>query len=190
MTVARAARLSKQNSPRSADRRLFCFFGNVIIFAVSVVDLQTYSAAHTRQWGARLGALLSPGDVICVSGELGAGKTTLATGIGHGWGALEAVNSPTFVFVNEYSRADGNRLYHVDAYRLRDAADADSIALPDLLDNPTAALLIEWPERVLAALPPERLWVALRWIDEHTREIRMESCGPRYDWMLDRLRDA
>lgn len=117
-------------------------------------------------------------------GELGAGKTTLAAGIGHGWGALEVVNSPTFVFVNEYSNSGGGRLYHVDAYRLSGAADAESIALPDMLNDTDSAILIEWPERVPAYLPPERLWIELRWIDDQTRQLRIEATGERYRQLI------
>jgi tRNA threonylcarbamoyl adenosine modification protein YjeE len=117
---------------------------------------------------------------------LGAGKTTLAAGIGAGWGALEVVTSPTFVFVNEYSRPGGDRLYHVDAYRLRNAADAETVALPDLLNDTRAALLIEWPERVLPLLPPERLWIELRlaWSSETVRKVRVEAAGERYERIL------
>jgi tRNA threonylcarbamoyladenosine biosynthesis protein TsaE len=110
---------------------------------------------------------------------LGAGKTTLAKGIGHGWGAVELVNSPTFVLVNAYSRADGNRFYHVDAYRLRDAAEAETIALADLLSEPRSALMIEWPERVLEALPENRLSVSLSWADEQSRLIEVTGQGAR-----------
>ena len=145
--------------------------------------ISTHSPAQTQQIGVQLGKSIQRGDVICLAGELGAGKTTLAAGIGHGWGALEVVNSPTFVFVNEYSNAGGGRLYHVDAYRLRDAADAESIALPDMLNDTNGAMLVEWPERVLALLPPERLWIELRWIDDATRQLRIEATGERY-WQL------
>jgi tRNA threonylcarbamoyladenosine biosynthesis protein TsaE len=146
--------------------------------------ISTHSPAQTRQTGIQLGKLIQPGDVICLSGELGAGKTTLAAGIGHGWGALEVVNSPTFVFVNEYSNARGGRLYHVDAYRLRDAADAESIALPDMLNDTNGAILVEWPERVLAHLPPERLWIELHWIDDQTRQLQIEAAGERHRQLI------
>ena len=131
---------------------------NVIIAQVTDrFELSTHGPAQTQQIGLQLGTLIQAGDVICLAGELGAGKTTLVTGVGLGWGALEVVTSPTFVFVNEYSNLRGGRLYHVDAYRLRDATDAESIALPEMLNDVNSAILIEWPERVLACLPPERL---------------------------------
>lgn len=157
-------------------------------FEAHVFVFVTDSPDRTRQFGFRLGELIYPGDVICISGELGAGKTTLAAGIGHGWGAREVVNSPTFVFVNEYTRADGSRLYHVDAYRLRDAADAESIALPDLLSQADSAAMIEWPERVTACLPPDRLWIDLWWEDETRRRARVQGRGARYEEMVEKLK--
>ena len=133
---------------------------------------------------------MGPGDLICLMGELGAGKTTLARGLARGWGALEQVNSPTFVFVNEYSRAAGGRLYHVDAYRLRNAAEAESIGLNDLLSEPDAAVLIEWLERVQEALPEEGLWIALTWQDEQSRRIAVTAKGARALELLKGLRGS
>src|SRR5579859_2076084 len=116
----------------------------------------------TQQLGVALGALLQGGDVICLSGDLGAGKTALTAGIGVGWGAREGVNSPTFVFVHEHHRARDNlRLFHVDCYRLASEADALSIGLEDMLDS-SDVTVIEWPERILPFLPDERLWVTLQ----------------------------
>lgn len=145
------------------------------------------SPEQTQQFGERLGRLIRPGDVICLSGELGAGKTSLAIGIGRGWGARERVTSPTFILVNEYSRDDGGRLYHVDAYRLRDAADSDSIALSDLLGDRDSALMVEWPERVTEALPRERLWIRLEWRSHSERRVAVAGHGSRYEAMAARL---
>lgn len=157
-------------------------------FEAQGIVLVTDSPDATQQLGETLGRLLEPGDLICLQGELGAGKTTLTTGIARGWGALETVNSPTFVFVNAYSRPHGDRLYHVDAYRLRNAADADSIGLDDLLNERDAAVLVEWPERVLAALPEEALWVALTGQAENTRQIMVTAKGSRAQALLKGLR--
>ena len=147
----------------------------------------TDSPAQTRQLGETMGRLIRPGDVICLSGPLGAGKTTLAAGIAQGWGTAEMVNSPTFVLVNQYSRPAGGRLYHVDAYRLRDAADAESIAWYDLLSDTAAALLVEWPERLGAALPEACLWIELEWVEETARRVSVSARGAGYDHWLKRL---
>ncbi len=168
-----------------------CYNRRVPVFESHVFDLLTHHPAQTRQFGARVGRAIWAGAVICLSGELGAGKTTLASGIGEGWGAREVVNSPTFVFVNEYSNAGGGKLYHVDAYRLRDAADAESIALPELLNEVSegrSAILIEWPERVAEQLPPERLWIDLLWVEESARRIEVAANGARYEALLEQIR--
>ncbi len=128
--------------------------------------------------------MIREGDLICLCGELGAGKTTFASGIGSGWGAREIVNSPTFVFVNEYSDSRGRRLYHIDAYRLRDAADSQSIALDDLLGDPHGAVMIEWAERVKDVLPQDCLWIELATIDDQSRRIKIEARGERYQPLL------
>lgn len=145
--------------------------------------LVTRSASETRQFGCRLGERLIPGDVICLSGDLGAGKTTLTQGIAAGWGALDAVSSPTFVLVNEYARADGARLWHLDCYRLTTGAEALALGLDDLLDaaqgTPGGALVIEWPEHILEALPADRLTVRLASTDLDTRLVTLEPRGDR-----------
>jgi tRNA threonylcarbamoyladenosine biosynthesis protein TsaE len=152
-----------------------------------VLDFLSDSPRTTQQFGERLGRLIRPGDVIGLSGELGAGKTTLAAGIGRGWGAREGVSSPTFILVNEYSREDGGRLYHVDAYRLCTPADAESIALSDLLSEPNSAVLVEWPERVDGSLPAERLWIELQWRGENQRQVTVKGRGGRYATLMARL---
>lgn len=151
------------------------------------LDVLTHSPAQTYQLGQQLGAMISEGDLICLRGELGAGKTTLAAGIGNGWGAREIVNSPTFVLVNEYTDSRGCRLYHIDAYRLRDAADSQSIALDDLLDDPHGAVMIEWAERVQEALPDECLQIDLVAVDDHTRQVKLEARGERHRRLLEAI---
>ena len=153
----------------------------IIRFAVFALDLTTHSPVQTYQLGQQLGAMIREGDLICLSGELGAGKTTLASGIGNGWGAQEIVNSPTFVFVNEYSNTRGRRLYHIDAYRLRDAADSQSIALDDILNDPDGAVMIEWAERIKEVLPDDYLQIDLTAPDDHSRRVRIEAKIPRYE---------
>ena len=77
----------------------------------------------------RLGGMLHTSDLICLQGDLGAGKTTLVQGLAQGWGSLDAVSSPTFVLVNEYRRPDACQLFHMDAYRLESAPEAAELDL-------------------------------------------------------------
>lgn len=152
------------------------------------LDIISHSAEQTARLGARLGQLLRPGDVVCLSGDMGAGKTVFASGIGKGWGAQHALTSPTFTLVHEHRRADGQRLYHLDCYRLHTADDADSIGFDDLLDS-ESVLLIEWAERIRAALPPDHLWIELRVIESTRRNLVLEGSGTRHAELIDRFRE-
>jgi tRNA threonylcarbamoyladenosine biosynthesis protein TsaE len=143
------------------------------------------SAEQTRRVGMRLGALLRPGDLVCLVGDLGAGKTTFVQGIAAGWGSLDAGNSPTFVLVNVYRHANGWRMYHLDAYRLSGPAEAIDLDLETLLES--GPLLVEWADRIEAALPAERLWVTLRWADENQRDMVFTASGRRYSELLKQL---
>lgn len=153
----------------------------------SSLEFLSHSPDQTRRLGVRLGELLRPGDLICLAGDLGSGKTTLAQGIARGWGCLDPVTSPTFVLINEYRRADAARLYHFDAFRLNGVEDAAGLGLPELLEG-DGPVLVEWPERVARLLPPERLWITLRWADESRRGLRIEATGHRYERLLRQFR--
>jgi tRNA threonylcarbamoyladenosine biosynthesis protein TsaE len=153
------------------------------------LEFISHSPEQTLRLGAGLGERLVSGDVLCLSGELGAGKTTFVTGVGRGWGALEPVTSPTFVLVNEYRRADGLCLRHMDCYRLNSGWDALALGLEDLLDAP-GAMLIEWPERILEVLPHERLNLKLSWVSDIQRGFRLEALGARYEHLVDEFRRA
>lgn len=134
----------------------------------------------------RLGALLKNGDVVCLVGDLGAGKTTLVQGISAGWGSLDNASSPTFVLVNVYRRPDGDSLYHLDAYRLANAAEAEDLDLDTLMES--GPLVIEWADRIQAVLPEERLWVNLVWVDDEQRDFVVTAQGARYQALLNDLR--
>ena len=143
------------------------------------LDFVSTSVAQTERLGIRLGELLEPRDVVCLSGELGAGKTALARGVGRGWGTPGRVTSPTYVFVNEYPRpGDGRILYHIDCYRLERSADIATAGLDDILDS-DAAFMIEWPENIVEMLPRDRLWITLSYDSPTRRRLRLNASGPR-----------
>lgn len=141
----------------------------------------SHSPQQTRQIGRFLGTLLAKGDVICLDGDLGAGKTTFSIGVGEGWGAESPLTSPTFVIVHQYGREkDKQVLYHLDAYRLESEGDAESIGLYDILDS-NGAVLIEWPEKIQHFLPPENLWITFT-LDENNdmrRNLTFRAEGKR-----------
>ncbi|MBN2386585.1 MAG: tRNA (adenosine(37)-N6)-threonylcarbamoyltransferase complex ATPase subunit type 1 TsaE [Anaerolineales bacterium] len=148
----------------------------------------SHSPEQTRRVGMRLGGLLRTGDLVCLQGDLGAGKTTLVQGLARGWGARDSVASPTFVLVNIYRRADGSQLAHFDAYRVESLAEAEELDLETLLAE--GPLVVEWPERVDPVLAPARIWIYLDAWGEEQRTLRFTADGPRFETMLDELRQA
>lgn len=130
------------------------------------LELESQSESHTIDIAGALARLLRPGDVICLHGELGAGKTCFVRGLARGLGLdPSAVSSPTFVIIHEYtpraievgSATSMPRLVHVDAYRLHGEADLDTLGWDRVMDG-SAVVVIEWPERIESAsstsLPP------------------------------------
>lgn len=152
------------------------------------LDFFSRSPEQTRRIGARLGEALRVGDVICLQGELGAGKTTFVQGVARGWGSVDAVTSPTFILVNEYRRAGSARLFHMDAYRIVSIPEAEELDLDSMLAD--GALLIEWPERIDGLVPAENLWIRLEHVDEEEREMKFKASGKRYAELLEVLRHA
>jgi len=148
------------------------------IFDSQVIEFISRSPEQTRRLGFRLGSLLQPGDLICLSGDLGTGKTTMVQGIAQGWGSLDAVSSPTFVLVNIYRKPDGGVLHHLDAYRLQDALEAEDLDIQLMIE--TGALVVEWPERIQAALDHQHLWVQFTWLADEQRGMVFKPRGERY----------
>lgn len=148
----------------------------------------TDSPAQTFKVGEHLGRLLQPGDVICLEGELGSGKTCLTQGIGAGLNMPGPINSPTFVFINEYQpNRPGPYLYHIDLYRIEDPIEAVALGLEDYIYG-DGVTVIEWAERVRDILPVERLWITLTFLDHNKRNLHFEATGERYLNILAALR--
>jgi tRNA threonylcarbamoyladenosine biosynthesis protein TsaE len=145
--------------------------------------LRSNSPAETRRIGARLGRLLKPGDVLLLQGELGAGKTMLTQGIGHGLKVRELVKSSSFVLMNEYH----GRLavYHADLFRLEDPMDVADLALEEVAAE--GVLVVEWPERAWRELPPEHLLVRIEEEGARGRALTLSARGTRYEALLDDL---
>src|SRR5512145_2289249 len=99
------------------------------ILDAHTMDFFSRSPEQTRRIGTRLGEVLQAGDVICLQGDLGAGKTTFVQGVAQGWGSRDAVSSPTFILVNMYRREDEVHLFHMDAYRLDSTPEAEELDL-------------------------------------------------------------
>lgn len=158
-----------------------------------ILDANTFefisrSAEQTRRIGSRLGEILNRGDVIGLTGDLGAGKTTLVQGIVRGWGSSDPVTSPTFVLVNHYRLPNGTVLSHLDAYRLENALEAEDLDLDAMLSE--GPLLVEWADRIMEALPGEYLLIHMEWFTEELRRMVITYQGDRYGRMLNHLKEG
>jgi tRNA threonylcarbamoyladenosine biosynthesis protein TsaE len=128
----------------------------------------TKSAAETQRFGRKLARQLRAGDLVCLSGGLGAGKTCLIQGIAKGLRVKDYVNSPTFKIINEY--AGKIPVYHFDLYRLGGLTDLHGLGYEEYFYGQGISL-VEWAEKITPFLPKQYLQVELLSIDENTRKI-------------------
>lgn len=156
------------------------------------LDLISHSPEQTRLFGARLGRLAQPGDVYLLRGPLGSGKTALAQGIARGLGVEGYVQSPTFILAVEHAGRTGDgravTLYHLDLYRLDEAAEVETFGYEEYLDDPSGIVVIEWPERAAAELPDEYLLAELEHLADAKRRLALYPRGGRYVALVDGLR--
>ena len=153
------------------------------------VLLRTATADDTRGVGSAIAPLLRMGDVLVLTGELGAGKTTLVRGIASGLGAVEHVASPTFTLVREYVTGRVP-VAHVDVFRLDRVQDVVDLAL-DELEGGACVLIVEWGDAIEELLPDDRLRVELTTEDPagetDARRITITSAGPSWLERADQL---
>jgi len=143
--------------------------------ALVTAQAHTRSEEETHMLARTLAKSLKPRDVVALEGELGAGKTCFTRGLAEGLGIDPAgVSSPTFVIVHEYA---GERLtlVHVDAYRLAGPDDLEAIGWGELMNDDAIVIAIEWPSRIAAALPHERIEVGLQSVSDHERLLRFTA---------------
>lgn len=140
----------------------------------AALELESGSPEATRAIAASLASVAVPGDVLCLWGELGAGKTVFAKGFGAGLGVHDTISSPSFVLMGEY--AGRLPLFHIDLYRLASATEALD---GGLLDDRQAdgVVLVEWPDRLGTALPEDRLDVRIDGGADEPRHIRISAHG-------------
>jgi tRNA threonylcarbamoyladenosine biosynthesis protein TsaE len=139
-----------------------------------VLRFETHSDEETRDVGRALAPKLPASGLVLLTGELGAGKTTLVKGIVDGLAAAGAddVSSPTYTIVHEYG--DPDRVYHVDLYRLETDEEVRGFGFEDLLDQ-RALLLVEWGERFPQLLPPDRIEITIETIGNSSRRIAVKG---------------
>jgi tRNA threonylcarbamoyl adenosine modification protein YjeE len=127
--------------------------------------------------GLRLGSMFRAGDLVVLTGPLGAGKTTLSRGIGEGLGVRGPVSSPTFVLARTHpSLVGGPPLVHVDAYRLSSAAELDDLDL----DYERAVVVVEWGAGLVDGIADSQLEIRIDRADDDTRTVELDGSGPRW----------
>jgi tRNA threonylcarbamoyladenosine biosynthesis protein TsaE len=135
---------------------------------VADTTIVTRSAEATQAAGERLGQTLGPGDVVGLTGELGAGKTCFIQGLAYGLGVKDRATSPTFVLINEYQGRLPVR--HVDAFRTTSFTELMELGLPELFDE-AGVTVVEWADKVAPLLPPRTIHVHIEGVGDEPREI-------------------
>ncbi len=163
---------------------------------MTTLTVQWESREATQRFGKRMGESLQPGDVVALIGDLGTGKTTLTQGIAQGLGIQQQVTSPTFTLVQEY---EGRiPLFHCDPYRLESAEDLLGFGFEEYFER-GAAVVVEWADRVLAALPEDILVLQITFaasaetpLDSGSlpRTCRITSYGTRSEALLRALKEG
>ncbi len=148
----------------------------------------TSSVEATRAVAAVVAGLVESGDVILLAGDLGAGKTAFAQGLGAGLGVDEPIVSPTFTLARQY---DGRvRLHHLDVYRLERIDEIFDVGLPELVED-DGVVVIEWGDVVRAELPPDHLQIDLTLGDgDDDRRLEFAFAGPRWSARADAMSSA
>jgi tRNA threonylcarbamoyladenosine biosynthesis protein TsaE len=146
--------------------------------------IATKSAEETVELGERLGKRLAAGDVVALTGDLGAGKTTLTRGIAQGMGVTADIHSPTFTLIHEHPGRVP--LYHIDLYRLSSEQEAEFIGIDEYIYS-DGVTIIEWAETIKSLLPPERLDIELKMTGDTDRELVFNTDSPRLRTVIGEL---
>jgi tRNA threonylcarbamoyladenosine biosynthesis protein TsaE len=138
---------------------------------------------ETYKIGEQLGSLVKSGDIICLIGDLGTGKTHLTKGIAKGLGINEYITSPTFTIVNEYTGR--LNLYHFDVYRVNDPDEIEAIGFDEYIFSDGVSI-IEWANYIKELIPPNNLTITIEKcleISDNYRKIKMEYTDNRFDYI-------
>ena len=150
-----------------------------------MIEMITDSPQQTYELGENIGKILKPGMVICLSGEMGAGKTAITQGIAKGVGVDTYVTSPTYTIINEY---DGEiPIYHFDVFRIDNVEELEEIGFDEYLYG-EGIVIIEWASLIKEALPKEYLWIHMGKRKEfNDRILTFTAMGERYKELLKEL---
>ncbi len=151
----------------------------------TTLEIVSGSPDETIEIGRTIGELLAPGDVVALTGGLGAGKTQLTKGLALGLGVSDArlVSSPTFVLINEY--AGRHPVRHIDAYRLGSPTEFDALGFEEMTEG--GIVIVEWADRVSAAMPAHAIWIAIEIEGETDRCLSVVTTSAETDARLAKL---
>lgn len=149
--------------------------------------ITTRGPEQTKLWGERLGKYLEKGDIVCLIGGLGVGKTLFGQGVAKGLGVTdEYVTSPTFLMMREY-HTSRLPLFHFDLYRLESIRELYDLGYEEYFFG-DGVTIIEWAEKIQELIPIEYLRVEITWINENTREINFIPYGEHYQQIVHHLK--
>ncbi|MBI2851863.1 MAG: tRNA (adenosine(37)-N6)-threonylcarbamoyltransferase complex ATPase subunit type 1 TsaE [Chloroflexi bacterium] len=154
---------------------------------MTLLDIVTHSPEETQELGRCIGEQALPGDIILLTGNLGAGKTCLTQGIAQGLGIQEYVMSPSFVIVRELRGRLW--LYHIDLYRLDRIEEMADLGLDDYFYG-GGVCVIEWAEKAMNLLPKEHLLIEISYLSDTERQFQMKPSGERYLELISRLQQT
>ena len=140
-----------------------------------MVEITVHSLAETAQLGEKIGSLLDAGYLLTLTGDLGAGKTTLTKSIGKALGVKKVINSPTFTILKTYYGRIP--LYHIDAYRLEGISQ--DLGFEEMFED-DGVCVIEWPHFIEEQLPTERLEIEIKRVNDDERLFRIRGIGDKY----------
>ncbi len=138
--------------------------------------LITNSFEETQKLGLEFAQKLKGGEVICLHGDLGSGKTTFVQGLAEGLGIKQRIISPTFIIMRTYTISHTlyaiRNFYHVDLYRIESEKDVEGLGLLELIGDPENVVVIEWPEKIEGILPENTIDLYFEYIEDDKREIK------------------
>jgi len=136
------------------------------------MEITTKSAKETKDFGRKVGFSLNGGEILLLSGNLGAGKTTFVQGLAEGMGLKVRIISPTFVLMKQYKN-----LYHIDLYRLEKNVGREllNLGVEEIWNDENNVVVIEWAEKVKGVYPTRARWIKFETLDQDTRKIKKEG---------------
>jgi len=143
------------------------------------MHLTSHSPKETQKIASKLAKRLKKGEVLCLFGDLGGGKTTFVQGLAKGLDVEKKVTSPSFVLMRKYPISGHlvTSLYHIDCYRIKSYKEILDIGFNEILEDKNAVIAIEWADKVKEILPKERLDIKFEFVDEATRKIDLRKRG-------------